>query len=125
MALVRVDFSQSQPTGFSKSVSEIIDRCMNEVLNVPVSENFIVCKAHPTDCLWHAPLICSEKRREQIVFIQITLNLGRSPELKKIFFEKLNQSLVAMTQLQSENIFINLVEVARENWSFGIAHARG
>lgn len=124
MALVRVDFSQSKPTGFSTCVSEVVDRCMNEVLSVPFSENFIVCQAHSLDSLWHAPLSCSEQRREQIVFIQITLNHGRSPELKRTFFEKLNKSLVSATQLKSEDIFINLVEVARENWSFGVAYDR-
>jgi phenylpyruvate tautomerase PptA (4-oxalocrotonate tautomerase family) len=53
------------------------------------------------------------------VFIQITLNRGRSPELKNEFFQTLTQSIASSGHAQAENIFINLVEVARENWSFG------
>ena len=47
---------------------------------------------------------------------------GRSAELKAKFFSELNQKLVGTRYLEAENIFINLVEVARENWSFGISN---
>ena len=123
MALVRVDFSDTQPEGFGERISSVLDSCMNEVLSVPANENFVICQSHPEHAIWYVPSTCSAQRRAQIVFIQITLNQGRSPELKRVFFEKLNQALVAATELRSEDIFINIVEVARENWSFGIGHA--
>jgi 4-oxalocrotonate tautomerase len=125
MALVRVDFSQTQAEAFAACVSEVIDQCMQDVLSVPAAENFIVCQSHSADSLWHALSICPEHRKGQIVLIQITLNQGRSPELKQTFFEKLNQALVAATRVKSEDVFINLVEVARENWSFGMTYDRG
>ena len=69
----------------------------------------------------HAPGNCPPERLDQLVFIQITPNQGRSVELKTDFYRQLTQALVATGYVQAENVFINLVEVARENWSFGNA----
>mgnify|MGYP005617172571 FL=1 len=93
---------------------------MQEVLGVPPLENYIVCQGYPKAAILHAPGACSPDRLENIVFVQITLNQGRSAELKAKFFSELNKRLVGTGYLQTENIFINRVEVARENWSFGI-----
>ena len=119
MAIVRVDFSNNQPAEFSSAVSGVINSAMQEVLGVPPQENYIVCQAYPKAAILHAPGVCSPDRLERIVFVQITLNQGRSTELKAKFFSELNRKLVGTGYLQTENIFINLVEVARENWSFG------
>lgn len=119
MAIVRVDFSSTQPPEFGPTVSTVIDSVMQQALGVPARENFIICQGHPPSALFHAPQECSPARLEQIVFIQITLNQGRPGELKATFFAELNRQLVATQRLKRENIFINLVEVARDNWSFG------
>ena len=95
---------------------------MQEVLGVPPLENYIVCQSYPKAAILHAPGACPPDRLEKIVFVQITLNQGRSTELKTKFFGELNRKLVGTGYLQAENIFINLVEVARENWSFGNAN---
>jgi len=54
-----------------------------------------------------------------IVFIQITLNAGRSVELKKAFYKRIADDLHAQLGVRTEDVFINLIEVAKENWSFG------
>ena len=118
MAIVRVDFAQSQPAGFAQRVAQVIDATMQRVLSIPSSENYIVCQPFSNGATFHAPAHCSADRLEKIVFIQITLNQGRSPELKNTFFQQLKLALVDTQLLTVDNIFINLVEVARENWSF-------
>ena len=123
LAIVRVDFSDQQAAEFAPVVSSVINTCMQETLGVPPQENYIICQSHPTAAILHAPASCPPARLEKIVFIQITLNQGRSAELKAKFFALLNQQLVATGYLEAENIFINLVEVARENWSFGLPAA--
>lgn len=92
---------------------------MQEVFGVPPQENYIVCQGYPNGAILHAPGTCPHDRLEKIMFVQITLNQGRSAELKTKFFSELNRKLVDTGYLQAENIFINLAEVSRENWSFG------
>jgi hypothetical protein len=118
MAIVRVDFAQSQPIEFAPLVAQVIDATMQTVLNIPARENYIVCQPFSKGATFYAPEHCSTERLEKIVFIQITLNQGRTPDLKNTFFQQLKLALVNTELLTAENIFINLVEVARENWSF-------
>lgn len=119
MAIVRVDFSTKQPAEFAPTVSRVINACMQQVLGVSPTENYIVCQAYPAEAILHAPDICSTERLEKIAFIQITLNQGRSAELKRKFFKQLGAELMETGYLKVEDMFINLVEVASENWSFG------
>ena len=50
---------------------------------------------------------------------EIKLNEGRTLEMKKAFYEALAERLHQELGLRLEDIFINLVEVKKENWSFG------
>lgn len=119
MAIVRVDFSHGQPDHFPSTISMTINSVMTEVLGVPPQENYIICQSHDVKNLFHSSENFSRDRLQKIAFIQITLNQGRSAELKTKFFAELNKKIINTGLLEKENIFINLVEVARENWSFG------
>ena len=58
------------------------------------------------------------------VFIQLTLNAGRTIEQKKGFYKAVADRLHQRLGLRREDVFINLVEVAKENWSFGNGEAQ-
>jgi len=122
MALVRIDFSTTRSPTFGRTVAGVVDRVMSTVLSVPPRENFIVCQAHDEGMLLHDPGHVSPDRLSKIVFVQITLNQGCSDELKEKFFAELTGQLSAETGESPQNVFINLVEVARTNWSFGKPH---
>lgn len=44
---------------------------------------------------------------------------GRTVELKKAFYKALAERLHQELGVRLEDVFINLVEVKKENWSFG------
>lgn len=119
VAIVRIDFSTTQSAEFGKAVAVVVDRVMTEVLSVPARENFIVCQAHDAGMLLHDPDNISPERLDKVVFIQITLNQGRTDELKDRFFSELTSRIASETGALRQNVFINLVEVAKSNWSFG------
>jgi phenylpyruvate tautomerase PptA (4-oxalocrotonate tautomerase family) len=54
-----------------------------------------------------------------IILMQITMNAGRSVEMKKAFFKRIADDLHDQLKVRREDVVINLVEVAKENWSFG------
>jgi phenylpyruvate tautomerase PptA (4-oxalocrotonate tautomerase family) len=120
MAIVRVDYCLPLDSTQHQRLAASINTTMQTVLGVPPRENYVVCQRHEVDAILHAPDDCPRERRTELVFIQITLNQGRSPELKQQFFRTLTAAVAQSTPFRPENIFINLVEVARENWSFGI-----
>ena len=53
-----------------------------------------------------------------VAFIQITCAEGRSVEQKKALFAAIAANL-AHAGIPENDVIINLVETARENWSFG------
>lgn len=119
MAIVRIDFSRNQLAGFAQAIALAVNAVMQEILSVPAKENFIVCQGHDAGMLLHDPDNMTAEHVAGLVFIQITLNQGRTPELKSAFFAALTQAICGATALRPQDVYINLVEVARENWSFG------
>jgi phenylpyruvate tautomerase PptA (4-oxalocrotonate tautomerase family) len=53
------------------------------------------------------------------VFIQVTMRSGRTDEAKQAFYRAVADGLHDRLGLRREDVFINLVEVAKQNWSFG------
>jgi phenylpyruvate tautomerase PptA (4-oxalocrotonate tautomerase family) len=45
--------------------------------------------------------------------------VGRALEQKRALYRRITELLAERPGVRSENIFINLIEVAKENWSFG------
>jgi 4-oxalocrotonate tautomerase len=58
------------------------------------------------------------------VFIQITLNTGRTVDQKRAFYKAIADRLHERLSLRREDVFIGLVEVSKENWSFGNGEAQ-
>ena len=59
------------------------------------------------------------QRSDGQVFIQITLNEGRTLEQKKALYQAIAESFEREAGVRPQDVFINLVEVHKENWSFG------
>ena len=74
---------------------------------------------HPAGGLIYDPGYLGIRRTDDVVFIQVTLNQGRSLEMKKAFFARIAENLAKNPGLRKEDVLVNLVEVAKENWSFG------
>jgi phenylpyruvate tautomerase PptA (4-oxalocrotonate tautomerase family) len=58
-------------------------------------------------------------RTDDCVIIQVTINEGRTAQQKRDFYLAVADGLHERIQLRREDVFISLVEVRKENWSFG------
>jgi phenylpyruvate tautomerase PptA (4-oxalocrotonate tautomerase family) len=119
MPLVRISYLKGKPEGFGKKVADVVYRCMVDIINVPPKDNFQLISEHDRDRLVYDPEYLDIPRSDGIVLIQITLNEGRSVKLKRTFYRALAEGLNRELGVRMEDVFINLVEVKRENWSFG------
>jgi phenylpyruvate tautomerase PptA (4-oxalocrotonate tautomerase family) len=119
MPLVRISLMKGKPEGFGKKVGDAVYRTMMDTINVPAKDNFQVITEHDTNSLIYDPSYLDIKRTDGIIFIQITLNEGRTVDLKKKFYKTLAERLNAEMGVRLEDVWINLVEVRKENWSFG------
>jgi phenylpyruvate tautomerase PptA (4-oxalocrotonate tautomerase family) len=119
MPLVRISFLKGKPEGFGKQVAAVVYRTMVDTINVPPQDNFQLITAHDADALVYDPDYLDIPRTDGVVFIQITLNEGRTLDLKKAFYRTLAQRLHQELGVRGEDVFVSLVEVKKENWSFG------
>jgi Tautomerase enzyme. len=110
---------QGKPAEFRRKVGEIVYQTMMDTINVPPKDNFQIITEHGKDSLVYDPEYLNTKRTDGIIIIQITLNEGRSVDLKKAFYKRLAERLHNELGIRMEDVFISLVEVKKENWSFG------
>ena len=95
---------------------------MHEALvsvGVPKDDRFQVISEHELPNLVFDPTYLGIRRSEDLVIVQITWNEGRTVEQKKAFFKAIADGLAGKLGLRREDVFVSLVEVKKENWSFG------
>jgi 4-oxalocrotonate tautomerase len=119
MPLVRIDLVRGKPAAFRKQVGEIVYSAMRETINVPADDKFQVITEHAADEINVADNYLGNSYTKDIILIQITLNAGRTVEMKKALFKRIADDLHDQLKVRREDVVINLVEVAKENWSFG------
>ncbi|MBS4078468.1 tautomerase family protein [Pseudomonas rustica] len=119
MPLVRVEIKKHPDPTFAKRIGEQIYSAMRSAISVPDHDNFQILNEHDANHFIFDPEYLGIQRSEQLVIIQITLNEGRTLEQKKALYQTIAQNLNTHLSIRLEDVFINLVEVKKENWSFG------
>lgn len=119
MPLVRISLMKGKPKGFGRRVGEVVYRAMIDTINVPAKDNFQIITEHDSNSLIYDPVYLDIPRTNGLIIIQITLNKGRSIEMKKAFYKVVAEGLHRELGIRKEDVFISLIEVRKENWSFG------
>ena len=119
MPFVRIDLIRGKSAEYRKTLGEIVYRAMVDLINVPENDKFQVITEHPPEELNLSESYLGNHYSKDVILIQITLNSGRSVELKKAFYKRIADDIHTQLKTSREDVVINLVEVAKENWSFG------
>ena len=124
MPLVRIDLVEGKSQEYRQKVGEIVYQTLLDVLSVPDHDRFQVITEHSKSGLSFDRDYLGVHRSDDCIFLQITLNSGRSVELKQRFYKAIADGLHVGLKLRREDVFVNLVEVPKENWSFGNGQAQ-
>ena len=120
MPLVRINLSKSASAETVRTVSEVVYDAMINVANVPANDKFQVITRHADDELvYPAEGYLGVTYTPGIVFIQVTWNAGRTIEVKKAFYKAVAEGISTKAGIRIQDVFISLIDVAREDWSFG------
>lgn len=118
--LVRIDLSKSASPEVVAAVSETVYEAMVNIANVPEHDKFQIISRHaPDELVYPAEGYLGVDYTPGIVFFQVTWNAGRTVEVKKAFYRAIADGIHAKVGLRKEDVWISLVDVAREDWSFG------
>lgn len=119
MPLVYIDLQKGKTSEFRQMVSDIVYHAIIETVNVPTNDRFQVITEHEKEDLIYDPAYLGIQRTDEILFIQITLNAGRTVDLKRALYQAIADRLHEQLSVRKEDVFISLVEVTKENWSYG------
>ena len=124
MPLVRINLPEGHAADYRNAIGDVVYTAMVEALNVPENDRFQVISEHASSDLVIDPIYLGIQRSKDAILIQVTLNEGRTVELKRAFYKAVADGLHERVGLRREDVFINLVEVKKENWSFGNGEAQ-
>ena len=120
MPLARINIAKSASAETVRAISDVIYDAMVNVANVPAHDKFQVVTRHAEDeLIYPEEGYLGVTYTPSIVLIQITWNSGRSIEVKKTFYKAVADGISARTGMRKQDVWINLIDVAREDWSFG------
>jgi 4-oxalocrotonate tautomerase len=115
MPLVRIDLRKGRPLQERRAIAEAVHAALVEAIGIPLQDRFQIITEH--DSLVFDPSHLDIERTGKIVLIQIVISVGRTIEQRGAIFALIAEKLEPFVQRQ--DMRINLLETARENWSFG------
>ncbi|GJH29963.1 tautomerase family protein [Caballeronia novacaledonica] len=118
MALVRIEVLRGKSALYRRPLGHAVYEAMLGA-NVPLNDRFIVVSEHDSENFQFDPTYLGIERDENLVMVQITWNEGRTIEQKKALYKAICDGLAKSPKVKPENVLINLVEVKKENWSYG------
>ena len=124
MPLTRVSLQRGKPAAYRKAILDGLYRAIRETFDVPEGDRFMTISEHEADDFSYGADYLGIKRSDDLVIIQLTVSNTRSVAQKQKLYRRIVELLTENPGLRPEDIFINLVEVLPENWSFGHGEAQ-
>jgi 4-oxalocrotonate tautomerase len=118
MPLVRIELRKGRTAEQRRAISDAVHAAMVEAINVPPLDRFQIVSEHEEAGFVYDPSYLDIERTAQLVMIQITLNVGRTLEARKALYAGIAEKLGKLG-VRPQDVFVNLVETQKENWSFG------
>src|SRR3954453_17572265 len=120
MPLVRIDHAAGKFASYRAAISQGVHEAMVRTFDVPEDDRFqVICEHVAGTGVVHAPRYLGIEYSDELVIIQITCNDTRTLDQKRALFEAIAANLAQKPGLRPQDVIISLVEVKRENWSFG------
>ena len=124
MPLVHISLRAGKPEAYRQAIFDGVYQALRDTFNVPDDDQFMAMTEHDAANFRYGATYLDVARSDDVVFIQITASNTRGMEQKKALFRRIAQRLGARPGMREEDVFVSLVEVAKENWSLGRGHAQ-
>ena len=120
MPLVRIDHAAGKTAAHRDAISRGVHDALVSAFEVPADDRFQIIAEHTSGAaIIHAPAYLGIDYSDEITLIQITCSDTRTVDQKKALFAAIVANLAASPGLRREDVVVSLVEVRKENWSFG------
>jgi 4-oxalocrotonate tautomerase len=116
--LIHISLRAGKPQSYRQAIFDSLYRAMREALGVPEDDQFMTISEHDAANFRYGSAF-GIVRSDDLVFIQITVLNSRTVEQKKALFRQIAELLGESPGIRPEDVFVNVLEAAKENWSVG------
>ncbi len=118
MPLARIDLIKGKSETYRTAIGDVVYQALLSI-GVPQDDRFQIITEHEPANFLFAKSYLGVAHTDDLVIIQITFNEGRSLAQKQALYKAIAEGIHQATGLGMGDVFVSLVEVKRENWSFG------
>ena len=118
MPIAYISLRAGKPEAYRQAIFDGIYRAMREALNVPEDDQFMTISEHDRANFRYGNAY-GVARSADTVYIQIIVFNTRTGEQKKALFRRIAELLGEEPGIRPEDVFVNVLEAAKENWSVG------
>ena len=119
MPLVRISLRKGKPASYRKKIADNIYGALRETFDVPEEDRFVTVDEYEADNFFYSPNYMGIERSEAFIVVQLTVSNTRTRAQKKALYKRIVERLHEDLGVAPDDVFINLLEVGIENWSFG------
>jgi 4-oxalocrotonate tautomerase len=123
MPLLHISLRAGKPDAYRQAIFDSLYTAMREALQVPDDDQFMTMTEHDAANFRYGNAF-GIVRSADLVFIQITVFNTRTAEQKKALFRRIAELLGDNPGVRPEDVFVNILEAAKENWSVGLGLAQ-
>ena len=123
MPLLHVSLRAGKPEAYRQAIFDSLYRAMRETLHVPEDDQFMAITEHDPANFRYGNCY-GIVRSADVVYIQITVFDSRTVEQKKALFRRIADLLGENPGIRPEDVFVNILDAAKENWSVGYGLAQ-
>ena len=119
MPIVHISLRAGKPAAYRQAIFDGVYRAMREALGVPEDNQFMTITEHEPANFRYGATYMGVSRSDDLVYIQATVFDTRTAEQKLALYRRLVGLLAEKPGLRPEDVFINILEARKENWSLG------
>lgn len=118
MPLLHISLRAGKSEAYRQAILDGLYRAMRETLKVPDGDQFMTISEHAA-ANFRAGDAFGIKRSDDLVYIQIIVFDTRTADEKKALFRRIADLLGVSPGIRPEDVFVNVLTSATENWSVG------
>ena len=119
MPFVKLYLRKGKSPEYLRGVADAVHDALVAQADVPKDDRFQVIQELDDEALIAHPSYGGVNRSKDLIVIEITFNVGRTVDIRKNLYADIVRRLQDAADVRPDDVLISLVEVAKENWSFG------
>lgn len=119
MPLLNISLRAGKSETYRQAIFDGLYQAMRETFNVPEDDQFMTITEHEAANFRYGKSYLDIARSDDLVFIQISAMNSRSEDQKKALFKRIVELLSENPGLRPEDVFVNIIEGSKDNWSLG------